>query len=158
MAYHHHTPTPPGKPAWDIGCTRLTRSMQPRIEACALELGQRFGALGLRSDKTVRQTPRGLSTFLALVGPRGLICIVDMTLVDGMAVGDGPSVALDIRLLDACGDVVADRLAGDPLGCTLDETSVLASRIAERLDRAATVVYVATLGHFDVLRPTAGHA
>ena len=158
MAQSHPIPAPPGEPSWDIAFTRLTRDVLPRVEACALDLARRFQAIGLGSDTHVRQTPRGLSTFLALVGQRGLICIIDMTLVDGMAVGQGPCAALDIRLLDACGDVVADGLASGVQGRTALETSSAQALTSTNLDRAATAVYVATLGHFDLLRPVARQA
>ena len=155
MAQSNPLPAPPYKPAWDIAFTRLTHAARPWIEACALDLARRFRAIGLRSDTQVRQTPRGLSTFLVLVGQRGLICIVDMTLVDGMAVGQGPCAALDIRLLDACGDVVADGLASGEQGRTFQEASAAQAFISENMDRAATVVYVAILGHFDLQLPVA---
>ena len=146
MSQPNAIPAPPSEPAWDVTVTRLTRTMGPRVEACAQGLARRFRAIGLGSDTQVRQTPRGLSTFLALVGQRGLICIVDMTLVDGMAVGRGPCVTLDIRLLDACGDV---------LGRAHTESLAVDALSPENLDRAATAVYVATLAQFDLLRPVA---
>ena len=151
-------PAPPSQPAWEITVTRLTRAARPQVEACAQGLARRFQAIGLGSDTQVRQTPRGLSTFLALVGQRGLICIIDMTLVDGMAVGKGPCAALDIRLLDACGDVAADGLASGVLGRACHETSAAEALSPENLDRAATAVYVTTLAQFDLLRPVAPHA
>jgi hypothetical protein len=144
---------PPGKPDWDIAFTRLTRAMQPRIEACALDLAHRFQAIGLGSDMQARQTPRGLSTFLALVGQRGLVCIVDMTLLDGRAVGLGTCAALDARLLDGCGDVVAEGLASGLQGRRFEETSAALILTPENLERSATAVYVAALAHFDLLRP-----
>jgi hypothetical protein len=136
--------------------------VQPRVEACRLDLARRFQAIGLGSDTTVTQTPRGLSTFLALLGQRGLVCIVDLTLVDGMAVGQGPCANLDIRLLDACGDVVAEGLAGSVLGHASGETceTPAAETLSlENLDRAATAVYVEALAQFDLLQPPAhlGH-
>jgi hypothetical protein len=158
MSQANAIPTPPGPPAWDITVTRLTRAVRPQVEACALDLARRFRAIGLGSDTQVRQTPRGLSTFLALVGQRGLICIIDMTLVDGMAVGQGPCAALDIRLLDACGDVALDGLAGDVLERVCPETSAAEALSPENLDRAATAVYVVTLAQFDLLRPAARQA
>jgi len=138
-------PVPPREPAWDITFTRLVRAAGPPVDACMRELALRFQALGLDTDVTVRLTPRGLSTYLALVGRRGLVCIVELTLVDGMAVGQGPCAVLDIRLLDACGDVVADGLAAEALG-------------PQNLERAATTVYVAALAQFDLLRPATRHA
>jgi len=158
MVQPHSIPTPPSEPAWDITFTRLAQALQPRVEACAHDLARRFQAIGLGSDTQVRQTPRGLSTFLALVGQRGLICIVDMTLVDGMAVSQAPCAALDIRLLDACGDVVADGLASGVQGRTSIKTSSARLLMSENLDRAATAVYIATLGHFDLLQPAARQA
>ena len=167
MSLPRAIPTPPSEPAWDIAFTRLARAVQPRIEACRLDLARRFQAIGLGSDTTFTQTPRGLSIFLALVGQRGLICIVDLTLVDGMAVGQGPRAALDIRLLDACGDVVVEGLASIVLGPACGEThesreareTAAAEMLSpENLDRAATAVYVATLAQFDLLRPPAHFA
>ena len=104
------TPVLPGEPAWDITFTRLTRLVLPGLEACMQRLAGRFQAMGLGCDTRVAQTPRGVSVFLALLGPRGLIGIVDMTLVDGQALGQAasptaalvPWAALDLRLLDAC--------------------------------------------------------
>ena len=158
MSQGNASPTPPSPPAWDITVTRLTRAVRPQVEACAQGLACRFHAIGLGSDTQVRQTPRGLSTFLALVGQRGLICIIDMTLVDGMAVGQGPCAALHIRLLDACGDVAVDGLASGVLGRAHHETSAAEALSPENLDRAATAVYVATLAQFDLLGPVARHA
>lgn len=158
MPDSHFASIPPGEPAWDITFTRLTRNWGPPLEACVLGLSSRFQAIGLTCEAQVRQTPRGLSTFLALVGQRGLICIVDMTLVDGMAVGQGPFAALDIRLLNACGDVVADGLASGVLGSVSLAPSAIESLSSENLDRAATAVYVATLAQFDLLRPAAHFA
>jgi hypothetical protein len=155
MVQPNAIPAPPGEPAWDITFTRLTQAARPHIEACVLDQARRFRALGLGSDTQVRPTPRGLSTFLALVGQRGLICIVDMTLVDGMAVGQGPCAALDIRLLDACGDVVVDGLARGVFGRVAHDDRVSLALSPESLACAATAVYVATLAQFDLLRPVA---
>ena len=92
---------------------------------------------------------------------------VDLTLVDGMAVGQGPRAALDIRLLDACGDGVVEGLASIVLGPACGEThesreareTAAAEMLSpENLDRAATAVYVATLAQFDLLRPPAHFA
>jgi hypothetical protein len=152
-----HT-APPGQAGWDIRFTRLARAMQPQIDAFAQGLGRRFQALGQGIDIQVRQTPRGMSTFVALVGQRGLVCIIEVTWVDGMAIGQGPCATLDIRLLDACGEVVADGLAGGLQDASFDKTSVAAALSPEHLHRAATALYVATLGHFDLLHPVAPRA
>lgn len=157
MALPHHNPTPPGAPAWDITFTRVAQLVRPRVEACALGLARRYQAIGFGSEMQVQHTPRGLSIFLSLVGERGLTCIVDMTLVDGMATCQGPCAALDIRLLDACGDVVAERLADVLPGRTGLETATAQALMSDHLDRASTAIYVATLGHFDLLRPIARH-
>jgi hypothetical protein len=155
MIQPHAFPTPPGMPAWDITLTRMTQAVRPQLLACVHALARRFEAIGLRSDLCVRQTPRGLSTFLSLVGRRGLVCILDLTLVDGLAVGRGPSAALDIRLLDACGDVVTDGFARGMTGLALPSNGKAVAFAAADLDRAATSVYIATLAQFDLLQPGA---
>ena len=151
------TPAAPGEPAWDLTFTRLTQAISPQIEACVRSLERRFRAIGLSSENQVRQTPRGLSTFLALVGQRGLICIVDMTLIDGMAMGEGQWVALDIRLLDACGDVAAEGLGKGVQGRTFQDASAAQALLKETMDQTATAIYVAALGHFCLLLPVVGH-
>jgi hypothetical protein len=158
MVQPHVLPTPPAMPAWDITITRMTQAVRPQLLACALGLARRFEALGLGHDLSLRQTPRGLSSFLALVGRRGLVCIVDMTLVDGMAVGLGPSAALNLRLLDACGDVVTDGLARGVQGLAVGSTSRALAFSPADLDRAADSAYVAALAQFDLLqaRPHSG--
>ncbi len=150
-------PARPGEPSWDRTFTRLTQAVRPRMEAFAHNLGRRFLAMGLGCDRQARQTPRGQSNFVALLGARGLIGIVDLTLVDGIAVGQGPCAMLDIRLLDACGDVVAGSLGKGLKGHVYHENSALQVFTPENMDRAATAVYVAALGHFD-LRPTTGQS
>jgi hypothetical protein len=105
-----HSVPPPGFPAatgWDVEFTRIAREVQGRVRMLVQVLTARFVAAGLDCDVQTRQTPRGLSTFLALVGQRGLLCMVDVTLIDGMAGAREPGAALDIRLLDACGDPAA---------------------------------------------------
>jgi len=78
-----------------------------RVRVLVQDVTARFVAAGLDCDVQARQTRRGLSTFLAPVGQRGLLCMVDMTLIDGMAIARERGAALDIRLLDACGDSAA---------------------------------------------------
>ncbi|MCV2356525.1 hypothetical protein LNV09_20480 [Paucibacter sp. B2R-40] len=158
MVYPHSVPAAPSQPAWDITFTRLTQALRPQVEACAQRLLARFQALGLRGDTQVSQTPRGLSTFLAVMGQRGLICIVDITLIDGMAVGHGPCGALDIRLLDACGDVVAQGLGQGGQSPPWHEISLAEPLSAASLERAVTAVYVASLAHFELLQPLARQA
>ena len=151
------TPTPPGQSAWDIAFTRLARNAQRQVDAFARDLARRFQAIGVGSDTQTKQTPRGLSTFLALVGRRGLICIVDITLVDGMAVGRRPCATLDIRLLDACGDMVGNAMAdlqagGLQRGAFKADSATDEVLNSASLDRAKTAVYVAALAQFDLLR------
>jgi hypothetical protein len=158
MNQQHDTPAPPSEPAWDISFTRMANAVLPKIEAYILDLARRFNAIGLSIDKQVRQMPRGLSIFLSVVGQRGLICIVDMTLVDGMAVRHEPCAWLEMRLLDACGDVVVDGLNIGMEDRTFQETSTAETLISECLDQAGIGVYVSTLAHFDLLQPHARHA
>jgi hypothetical protein len=128
-------------------------TLRPQIARCALRLARQFQTIGLVSDTQVRHTPRGLSTLMAIVSPRGLSCIIDITLVDGMAVGKGPRAMLDIRLLDACGDVVADGLLHGFQALGLDNILAPQTPVCGDLDQAATAVYVMALAHFDLLRP-----
>ena len=153
MRNSNNPPAPPNEPTWDITFTRLAQALLPRIEACTLDLARRFHAVGLTSDAQVRQTPRGLSTFLALVGQRGLVCILDLTVVDGMATGQGPHVMLEMRLLDACGDVVAEGPSSGALAHTFPAPPMGTARISKFLGSAATALYVSTLAQFDLLRP-----
>jgi hypothetical protein len=146
-------PIPPAPPlGWEIAFTRISRSVLPPIEACMADMTRQFEAIGLSCDRQVRQTPRGLSAFLAVVGQRGLLFIVDFTLVDGMAVAGQPGAALDIRVLDACGGVVAQCGAapGDrgPADYLARPEQVLA---ASPLERSATSVYMLAMGHFDLI-------
>ena len=147
-----HTSAPPSEPVWDVTFTRAANAVRPAVGACMRELARRFHALSLATEQQARQTPRGMSAFLCVVGQRGLLCIVEITLVDGMAVGQGPRATLDVRLLDACGDVVAESLAnGLKQGPGLENlTGQLLP--AETLSQAATAIYVSALGHFELLQ------
>src|SRR5471032_3253295 len=116
----------PGAPAasgWDMAFTRLSSAVQERVLALVQELTPRLWAAGFGCDVQVRQSPRGVSTFLAVVGQRGLSFIVDMTLVDGMSVASQPGARLDIRLLDACGDPAATCSACSPDDASTFQTS-----------------------------------
>lgn len=157
------TTAPPGEPAWDITFTRLTRIVLPALEACMQGLAGRFQAMGLTCETRVAQTPRGLSVFLALLGPRGLIGIVDLTVMDGQVVGQVlgkaqaraqgkvPSAALDMRLLDACGDVVAADLARHGPDRVFHDAQGAARAITpDQLDPMLTTVYLAALALFDL--------
>jgi len=144
----------PGAPAaigWDMAFTRLSNGVQERVIALAQDLTSRLHAAGLGCDAQVRQTPRGVSTFLAVVGQRGLIFIVDITLVDGMSVGRQPGARLDIRLLDACGDVAATCSACSSDGASAFQT--LPDRILawSQVGLCSTAVYVLAMGHFGLV-------
>lgn len=140
----------PGGHAWDIALTRLSRKVLPHVEAGVQRLTHRFQALGLLCDVQMRHTPRGLSTFLAVGGKRGLLFIVDVTLIDGMAVAGCPGAVLDIRMLDASGETAAQcgatRVPGAPVysACSGE---ILA---AADLGRCATTMFAMAMGHFDL--------
>jgi hypothetical protein len=68
-----------------------------------------------------------------------------------MALGQGPVSALDIRLLDACGDVVASGLCRGVQGLHLQPAAAAASLSPESLAQAATAAYAAALAEFDLL-------
>jgi hypothetical protein len=143
-------PASPPAPGWDIACTRIANAALPHIDACLCALARQFGALGLRCHSEVRHTPRGLSSFLAVIGQRGLLFIVDITLVDGMAIGRSADASIDVRLLDACGDPVERLHRSDPPGATHGALSPGAVLAAAALAQAATAVYVTALSHFDL--------
>ena len=145
----------PNEPSWDIRFTRLTQAVRPDLEHCAHDLGRRFRAIGISSELRVRQTPRGLSFFLVLIGQRGLVCIIDMSLVDGTAVGQGPCALLDIRLLDACGEVAAAGLSSAMHGRSFRDPRTALTVINERWELCATGIFVGALAHFDLLQPVA---
>jgi hypothetical protein len=150
MAHPHPAFSPPSEPAWDVTFTRLANAVRPGVDACAQELVRQFRAMGLGSDQQMRQTPRGCSVFLSVLGRRGLLCIVDITLIDGIAVGQGRFATLDIRLLDACGDVVAEGLARG-LTCLAKPGDASVPPISlQAMLQAATVVFVCALGYFDL--------
>ena len=153
MIRPHQFPAPPHNPAWDIAFTRLAQVVRPQVDTFVRDLARRFEAIGLGCDTRVRQTPRGLSTFLAVIGRRGLLCIVDITLVDDMAVARRPRAELDVRLLDACGAIVAAGLA-EGLQDWVSQASVPAGRVmTDGMARVVTAVYVSSLAHFDLLQP-----
>ena len=140
----------PGDRGWDIAFTRLSREVLPQVEAGVQRLTHRFQARGLLCDVQMRHTPRGLSTFLAVVGQRGLLFIVDITLIDGMAVAGCPGAVLDVRMLDARGETVAQcgatRLPGAPVYSACSAEILAAADLA----RCATTMFVMAVGHFDL--------
>ena len=149
-------PTPPeNEPTWDISYTRMAQVLLPQIEIFTQSLARQFQAFGIITDTQVRPTPRGLSTFLSLIGERSLICIIEFTVIDGMAVGHKLRASVDIRLLDACGDLVGDGLCTSADEYSSSELPSIKGRISESLKQAATTVYVTTLAQFDLLHPPA---
>lgn len=140
-----------GHTDWDIAFTRMSRQMAPEVDACLRGLALRFQAIGLHCDLQSRPTPRGQSSLLAAVGRRGLLFIVDVTLIDGMAVAGLRGATLDVRLLDACGDTVAHCSAAAGSGALVYRTSADEVIAAAELSRSATSVFVMAMGHFDLV-------
>ena len=141
----------PGYTDWDIAFTRISRQVTPEVDACLRELAPQFQAIGLHCDLQSRQTPRGQSSLLAAVGQRGLLFIVDITLIDGMVVAGLRGATLDVRLLDACGDTVAHCSAAAAYGAPVYRTSADEVIAAAELARSATSVFVMAMGHFDLV-------
>jgi hypothetical protein len=137
-------------PGWDIAFTRICQEVLQSVEACVQELSRRFQASGLDCDAQARHTARGLSTFLAVVGRRGLLFIVDITLIDGMMVAGIAGAALDICLLDACGDAVS-QCSRPPFAAPAFHATASQVVAAADLVRAATSVFVMAMGHFDLV-------
>lgn len=144
-------PDGPAASGWDIEFTRLSGKVLRRVQKLVQELAARFGAAGLECDVRVRQTPRGLSTYLAVVGQRGLLFIVDMTLIDGLAVARLRGACLDIRLLDGCGDPAVH--------CSphsLDDVSAFRTTLDEimaedQIGPCATTICLLAMGHFGLI-------
>jgi hypothetical protein len=152
----HPVPSPgsPDAVGWDIEFTRIAREVQGRIRVLVQDLTARFLAAGLDCDVQTRQTPRGLSTFLALVGQRGLLCMVDVTLIDGMTIARERGATLDIRLLDACGDSAATcspHLADGAPAYQATSDGILA---IEQVAACATAIQLLVIGVFGL--PTSG--
>jgi hypothetical protein len=146
----------PGDTGWDIAFTRISRDVTPRVDACVRELTTRFLAVGLHCDLQSRHTPRGLSRFLSAVGRRGLLFIVDITLIDGMAVSGVRGAALDVRLLDACGDTVSHCSSRAESGAPVYRTDADGVMAASRLARSAISAFVMAMGHFDLVPTSRG--
>jgi hypothetical protein len=141
----------PGYTDWDIAFTRISRQVAPEVDACLGKLAFRLQAIGLHCELQSRQTPRGQSSLLAAVGRRGLLFIVDITLIDGMAVAGLRGAMLDVRLLDACGDTVAHCSAAAGSGAPVYRTGADEVIAAAELARSATSVFVMAMGHFDLV-------
>jgi len=147
----------PGAPTasgWDMVFTRLARAVQRRVLGLVRELTGRLRAAGLDCDVQLRQTPRGVSTYLAVIGQRGLIFVVDMTLVDGMRVARQPGARLEVRLLDACGDAVATCWTSAPDGASTWHTELERILSRDQAGRCATAVHVLAMGHFGLASST----
>ena len=135
---------------WDIAFTRLSRDVLPQVEAGVQRLSRRFEALGLLCDVQMRHTPRGLSTFLAVIGQRGLLLIVDVTLIDGMVVARCPGAALDVRMMDALGDVALQCRAATAPGAPAYSARSEEILAAADLARCATTIFVAAMSYFEL--------
>lgn len=148
MAHSVPLPGSPAASGWDMEFTRIARDVQDRVRMLVQDLTARFLAVGLDCDVQTRQTPRGLSTFLALVGQRGLLCMVDMTLIDGMAIARERGATLDIRLLDACGDSAArisPHLTDGAPAYQATSDGILA---IDQVAACATAIHVTVMGMF----------
>jgi hypothetical protein len=144
-------PSPlPGDRDWDIAFTRLSREVLPQLEAGVQRLSRRFQALGLLCDVQMRHTPRGLSTFLAVMGQRGLLFIVDVTMIDGMVVAGCPGAALDVRMMDAFGDVAMQCRAATAPGARPYSARSEEILAAADLARCATTIFVMAMRYFDL--------
>ena len=148
-------PDAPAAIGWDMAFTRLSTAVHERVKALVQDLTSRLQAAGLGCDVQVRQTPRGVSTLLAVVGQRGLIFIVDITLVDGMSVGRQPGARLDIRLLDACGDVAATWPSDGASAFQTVPDRILAWT---RVGPCSTAVHVLAMAHFGLVAPAPNRA
>jgi hypothetical protein len=141
----------PGAPGWDIAFTRISRQVMPAVDAWVQHLVGRFRSIGLHCDVQSRHTPRGESTFLAAVGQRGLLFVVDITLIDGVAVERVFGAVLDVRLLDAEGDTVmhCSTSPDDQAPSYFDGAAALLA--ATDLPRCGTSLFVAALAHFGLV-------
>lgn len=137
--------------SWDIAFTKLSREVAPMVSACTSALALRLEAGPLTCDIQTRQTPRGISTFLSVIGQRGLVCIVDFTLVDGMAVSRHPGAALDVRLLDARGDVEASCSPNRASGAQGFHKTGESISAAAGLGLSVTSIHLIAMGHFDLV-------
>ena len=146
-----HSVPLPGSPAasgWDIEFTRIAREVQGRVRMLVQDLTARFIAAGLDCDVQTRQTPRGLSTFLALVGQRGLLCMVDVTVIDGMAIARERGATLDIRLLDACGDSAATCSPHMTKGTPAYQATSDGILAIDQVAACATAIHLLVMGMF----------
>ncbi len=99
---------------WDIQFTRLSLEVFEMARYCLQDLTLLLSNLGLQSEVLTRQTPRGVSTYVSVIGQRGLLCIFDFTIIDGMRTARQAGAALEVRLLDAEGDVASEFSAAPP--------------------------------------------
>lgn len=140
----------PGDRGWEIAFTRLSREVLPHVEAGVQGLTRRFQARGLLCGVQKQHTPRGLSTFLSVVGQRGLLFIVDFTLIDGLLLAGCPGAALEVRMLDACGETLAQCAATPVTGAPIYSACAAEILAAADLPRCATTMFVMALGRFDL--------
>jgi len=149
----HPSPPLPAAATWPVVSARLMRALRPRVGRMAATLARRFTALGLVCDVRGMATSRGWATVLSLENAQGLQGLIDLTLLDGPAVGLGPCVALDIRLVDACGEVVADGLARHGLGRAFNDGGPPPRWRDDEVARSLTTVLVMAVAFFDLLQP-----
>ena len=133
---------------WDLAFTRMSEEVLVTVNRCAFELTRLLSASALFCDLRQRLTPRGTSTFLSVVGQRGLIFIVDFTIVYGMAASGRRGVFLDVRLLDACGDVVA-WCSPEPHAAYYSSAKAVVEAAGGGL--SATALHMISMGHFDIV-------
>lgn len=107
--------------------------------------------MGLTCDRQVKPTRRGLTTFLAAVGQRGLLFMVEISLLVVVQPAGQRDVMVDATLLDACGDVVAPCITAHRMvpGC---RQACCEHILADTdLTRAMTSIYVLAMAHFDLV-------
>jgi uncharacterized membrane protein (UPF0127 family) len=142
----------PQTPSWDVAFTKISGRVMTRVQECADELVSRLSASGLACELRRHQTPRGLSLFLTVVGQRGLLFILDVTVIDGMAVARKQGAMLDVRLLDADGDVQVSATSPCSSGSgifysTSDQVILAAGAVLN-----VTSLHLLAMGHFDLVQ------
>lgn len=151
MTPSKQTPGAPRRFDWSLTEASMLRGATRLIDSHLEQLSRRFLALGLTCDTQVKQTPRGLSTFLAVMGRRGLLFLVDVTLADGALAFGQPGAAIDVWLLDACGDVITPCTPAPAPGVARYQTITELLANQANLARTMISVYVLALAHFGLL-------
>ncbi len=94
-------------PGWDIEVTRMVAALVPRFSRHFDELGRLLTVTGMTLRPEYGLSLAGYEANLNLVGRHGLLCRLQLSVVDGMAIGTERGVGLDILLLDAKNRLVA---------------------------------------------------